>query len=304
MTKTKALAPHVVLPAKVRGDTLIISPNGDLLSHDPRDFEAELSRLKAVIREAQVRHLVVDLSGSDYFGSRMLGGLISLKNQLGDGGRAVLCDLSEAQCVGLRVMKIEDQFETAPSRRQAVQMVCRLSAKDYARMFRKPLAALLLIGLCWGLYESRLAYKVFGSGVKSNYEQVAALWVQYRDGAPQLLTGEEKVRWEVNLREEIAAQRARLSDRNFYLTRDANLLGRATATLDDIVNRREAPYQYSDFRVQMYGARNRLQQRTGLQVEKPIIPDEDLLRIAQPELEAQRKAELQQVSVNEQDETA
>ena len=136
-------AAHTVLPCEARGDTLVMTPGGDLAGYSRQEFAAELARVKellgrrpqaarprpagapknakAVAPPRAFQNLIVDLSNSAYFGSEMIGHLVDLRKSVREDGVMALSGLSSDMDAGLRVMKLDQMWMTFDTREEAVR---------------------------------------------------------------------------------------------------------------------------------------------------------------------------------------
>lgn len=75
---------------------LIITPNGPFMEFRDHDVRNAYNDAYRILSGDDIRHLVVDFSRLDYFGSTFVGILLRLAKKVrGDGGQAVLCNLSD-----------------------------------------------------------------------------------------------------------------------------------------------------------------------------------------------------------------
>ncbi|MFQ5734661.1 MAG: STAS domain-containing protein [Planctomycetaceae bacterium] len=95
-----------VLQYERNDDTLVVSPAGDSLRVEETALAKEVARLHEMLDDA--KNIVVDVGGSPYFGSLVLGSLIALCKRVTDaGGKAALCNASEGMRESLQIMKID-----------------------------------------------------------------------------------------------------------------------------------------------------------------------------------------------------
>ena len=69
-----------------------------------------------------VRKLLVDLGGTEYFGSAMIGAIFELRRPVvQNGGRAALCNASPQMHEVLRVLKIDSEWPYFETREAALE---------------------------------------------------------------------------------------------------------------------------------------------------------------------------------------
>lgn len=178
---------HIILPAERLGDTLLISPHGDLGSYSAQTFHTEFQFAQKLVAQPRIKNLIIDLGGSRYFGSEMLGALLALRAPIVEqGGRAVLVHVSKDTMVGLSVIKADTLFEIMSTRSEALRKVARQTISDRVHHNRRALrwtAALLILLLgTWWLYASKVGFQVVGSRTARAYEEIAHLWREYEIG--------------------------------------------------------------------------------------------------------------------------
>ena len=115
---------HKIFPVDFKDDVLIVRPTGDVLGFRGQDVEIEMQTVNQLIDGPDIRHLVIDLGGVQYFGSTMIGMLVSFGSRVIDrGGRAAWCNGSDAMQHVLGTMQLDVLFPHMPSYRKAVKWV-------------------------------------------------------------------------------------------------------------------------------------------------------------------------------------
>lgn len=103
---------HRVYLVERRGDTLVVRPRGDAAGFSLSLVNTEMGVITGVIASGITKHLIVDLSGGNYFGSVILGALVQLGNQVrSQGGRIALAGASSDMQEILRLMKLDQMWE-------------------------------------------------------------------------------------------------------------------------------------------------------------------------------------------------
>lgn len=97
-------------------DILILSPRGDIAGFLDQDVQRQVAEIEQEIETGEAKHILVDLGGSRYFGSVVIGVINSLARFVRERqGVLVLSDVSDDMSQVLRVMKLDDslpQFDT------------------------------------------------------------------------------------------------------------------------------------------------------------------------------------------------
>lgn len=192
-------------PMTIKGDTLIVTPAGDAAGFSPATMRSENRELDALINMPGVRHLVIDLTHSNYYGSIVIGELVALGQAFHRrGGRIALAGPSADMREVLRIMKLDLMWEIYDSLGMALQAIAEISWQEKFWDWRfawGPLVALLLVGLLWLLYP-RPDVNPWA------YEELAEL---YEDAVQHLQTGEREQEWE-RTRQRLLKRLAPVSD--------------------------------------------------------------------------------------------
>jgi stage II sporulation protein AA (anti-sigma F factor antagonist) len=108
-----------------QGDTLILTPLGDLRELYCQEIEAEREQVQRHLEaEPSIRGVVVDFGKTDYFGSTALGLLVWLRHEMRvRGGRMALCNLSAHEQDIVEVTGTDVLWTVYPSREEAVAAV-------------------------------------------------------------------------------------------------------------------------------------------------------------------------------------
>lgn len=257
---------HTILPVERLGDTLLVTPHGDLGGYSPHAFHAEYQRVQDLLDDSSIKNLIIDLGGSRYFGSEMVGALVAMRQKVADRGRAVITDVSDDTLVGLEMVKADRLFELYDSRSKALHDVPRMTIGERARRHRKKLgwmvAVALLVGVAWGFHETKVGYQIFGSRTARTYETIARKWNRLEA---------EKVRWTA---EEARSYRAVLLDDLLAMADDMQNPG-LIRMREDVYLREAVMYfigivrnekKRFEFLKNMRYARSLIRKRTGLEL--------------------------------------
>jgi anti-anti-sigma factor len=118
---------HKVFIAEQERNVLIVTPRGDSVSFREVDVAGELKTLLDLAGTPGLKHLVVDLSGSDYFGSTMIGAINQLGMQFREaGGKIALCEASKQMLDVLDIMHLGDLWMRFDTRKIALRALSKM----------------------------------------------------------------------------------------------------------------------------------------------------------------------------------
>ncbi len=81
---------------ELHSDVLIVTPNGPFIEFRDNDFRNAYNEAYRLLSEPGTRHLLVDFSNLDYFGSTFVSLLLRLSQKARAGkGESALCHLSD-----------------------------------------------------------------------------------------------------------------------------------------------------------------------------------------------------------------
>lgn len=128
-------------------------------------MNTELARIRELAKSPDIRHLIVDLSNGNYFGSVVIGELNQLGQVIRDrGGRTALAGLSSDMHDVVRVMKLDNLWEIHDSLPTALRKIARVPVWEQSLWILKPLLAIaalvgvVAIGIAiwpWDFYERK-----------------------------------------------------------------------------------------------------------------------------------------------------
>jgi anti-anti-sigma factor len=105
---------------------LVIAPAGDAISFLDIDVATAVNDVLSRITALDVPRVVVDLSGSQYFGSIMIGAVSQFAERVRErGGVFAVCGLSPDMQQVLAAMKLGDRWPTFDVQRAAVKFAGR-----------------------------------------------------------------------------------------------------------------------------------------------------------------------------------
>jgi anti-anti-sigma factor len=107
---------------EIRDDTLFITARQDLGEFDNKLIDAEGDALLHQLDDPQLYNVVIDLTGSDYYGSSALNLFLKIEKKLSaKGGRLLLVGLSPHEIEILRVTGLEGRWTICTSRNEAFE---------------------------------------------------------------------------------------------------------------------------------------------------------------------------------------
>lgn len=153
MPQVASLNAHRVLEADIHGDTLVVTPAGDAVGFGLNVVNGEVAKVLEVAKSDRVKHLIIDLSQSNYFGSVMIGEFMRLGLAVRDrGGRIALSGASVDMQDVLRIMKLDVMWEIFPNRTEALSSIARVPFFEHVWRKRRWFAAAAAICLAIVIY--------------------------------------------------------------------------------------------------------------------------------------------------------
>jgi anti-anti-sigma factor len=108
---------------------LIIAPAGDAISFRDVDVAAAVKDVLSRVSSMPQPRVVVDLGGSHYFGSIMIGAVSQIAERVRErGGVFAVCELSDDMKSVLKAMKLSDRWPTFDTQKAAVKFTDRCEA--------------------------------------------------------------------------------------------------------------------------------------------------------------------------------
>jgi anti-anti-sigma factor len=102
-----------VFEFELAGGTLILTANGPFMEFRDNDIRNAYNEAYRLLSLPEIRHLIVDFSQLDYFGSTFVGILIRLaKKARSGGGEALLCHLSANMTEMLKTLMLLENTKT------------------------------------------------------------------------------------------------------------------------------------------------------------------------------------------------
>jgi anti-anti-sigma factor len=146
---------HHVYPFELFGNTLVVRPRGDAIGFALHDVRTEMAHVRELAQNPLVRHLLIDLSAENYFGSMVLGDLVEFGQLVRSrGGRTGLCGASPELLAVLRLMQLDDQWEMFPTTEAGLHTVATVPIAQ--RLWRLRWVGACLMAAC--LAVAAIAY--------------------------------------------------------------------------------------------------------------------------------------------------
>ena len=281
---TKRAREHTILPVEPRGDTVIMRPGGDLAGYSRTEFSGELSRVKSLFQSAPgrrtFRNLIVDCSGSAYFGSEMIGHLVDIRKSIPEDGVMALSGLSPDMEAGLKVMKLDQMWMTFDDREAAARAIASEPFREKVGRNRRQLGILAALGVVLAIVLlftlTPIGEWIFGYGPANDYDRVAGYvesWQNLRKGDPsptELEVNGKRLRTRVaGFIEDRSEDSAEMSAGHLRVLRAAELLQ------TEMVRPRDS--KHADLLLEMARARLAIEEERGLALTplpgEPEIPD-------------------------------
>lgn len=96
-------------------------------SADMYEFDRVNEEVARVTADQQAGRWVLDISGSDYVGSAILGVLVNVRQRIrGGGGYLAVCGLSDPLVHAMRTCSLYNLFSIAETRADAIRLVTSL----------------------------------------------------------------------------------------------------------------------------------------------------------------------------------
>ena len=106
------------------GDLLVVSPTADLRELDFQLIDAAASKVFQLLQDGHAKHVIIDLSNTDIYGTTALGFFVKLRKRVGDrGGKMALCNISPHELEVLQVTNLDKLWPLCESRAAAIEAV-------------------------------------------------------------------------------------------------------------------------------------------------------------------------------------
>ncbi len=153
MVDLEKTALHRVYKTEMLGEALVVTLQGDSAGFSIGAVHNEMVTVIGIARDPEVRHLILDLSGSNYYGSLILGEIVNLAQAVKEKrGRVALAGTSPDMKEVLRMMRLDAMWEKYPTRMMALRAVANLPWQERVKPYLKPMAIGCGIALLVALY--------------------------------------------------------------------------------------------------------------------------------------------------------
>jgi len=104
-----------------QGNALVVTAQAEL-SHLQADIDQQMLAVLDKLQETGARHLVLDLSQAQFFGTPVLGAMVKVWKKVSqDGGQMALCNVSEDIQKVLHLTKLHTLWPIHSSREEALR---------------------------------------------------------------------------------------------------------------------------------------------------------------------------------------
>jgi anti-anti-sigma factor len=153
MIDLEKTAMHRVYKTEQLGDALVVAVQGDSAGFSIGSVHNEMVTIVGIAGNPEVKNLIIDLSGSNYYGSLILGEIVNLAQVVREkGGRVALAGTSPDMKEVLRMMRLDAMWEKYPTRDMALRAVANLPWQERVKPYVTPVAIGSGIALLVGLY--------------------------------------------------------------------------------------------------------------------------------------------------------
>lgn len=105
-------------------DLIILTPITDLRELDFAATEKAAGRVFDLLEKKHAKHVVIDLSKTDYYGSTALGFFVKLHKRVAEqGGQMAMCNISKHELDVLKITKLDRMWPVCESREAAIETV-------------------------------------------------------------------------------------------------------------------------------------------------------------------------------------
>lgn len=164
---------HRVYRTEILGDTMVVTLQGDAAGFAIGAVHNEMVTLVNIARQPEVKHLVIDMSGSNYYGSLILGEIMNLGQAIKEKhGRCAIAGISNDMKEVLRMMRLDGMWERYPTMSMALRALADIPWQQKVKPYLKPVGittAVVALLLAY-IYVPRPDYTF------SQYDTVMKVW--------------------------------------------------------------------------------------------------------------------------------
>ncbi len=173
MLDLEKTAAHRVYQTELRGDAMVVTLQGDSPGFSIGAVHNEMATIVGLAKSPEVHNLIVDMSGSNYYGSIILGEIVNLGQTVREkGGRIAIAGISSDMKEILRMMRLDGMWERYPTLPMALRALGNLSWQEWLRPYAKPIAIAAGVLLLCALYVFLPRHDY----TRDYYQEVAKLW--------------------------------------------------------------------------------------------------------------------------------
>jgi anti-anti-sigma factor len=113
--------PRRLFDIQKQGETLILSPKTNMSELELSSFDDETRAVMRQFEEAGLRNVVLDFTGTDYYGSTALGFFIKLWKRVRNvDGKMAFCNVSDHEREVLKLTRLDSLWTICGSRDEAM----------------------------------------------------------------------------------------------------------------------------------------------------------------------------------------
>ncbi len=168
---------HLLFPIERRGDTLIVTPKGDPASFANLNFNLEHAALLQLLKTGPYQNLLVDLSGSNYFGAKVLGAIAEWAKRIAErGGQVAVCGTSGDMRELLHIYGFEVQWPQFPTREAGIKAIVKESSlQSVKRQWKLGIFLLCLVAVVAAGYLIKPNYSDHVTNQR-DYQTILGVW--------------------------------------------------------------------------------------------------------------------------------
>ena len=113
-----------IFHVEIQGDIAVVMPVGDATAFRYNDLHREANAIRDLIARGKAKHLVIDLSKLNYFGSEFIGSLVAMAREVRTRRNyATMCAASEQMYEVLANMSLAKLWPYFATRDEALQHI-------------------------------------------------------------------------------------------------------------------------------------------------------------------------------------
>jgi anti-anti-sigma regulatory factor len=136
-----------LFPSRKLGDALIVQPHGSLGGYGRTIISSDVNGILQAVKELDIRVVVINLSGANYYGSEMIGMFFQLRRSIPEDVRVVICEPSRDMQKILETMNVQQVIPIYATQKEAMARVAHVSLRDRLPSRRLVLPIVIVAGL-------------------------------------------------------------------------------------------------------------------------------------------------------------